>query len=153
LKFGTARRATTLRALDAAVREASGHQRRVAFDFSRSIKVAPPALCPDVTYDDLEEIADGTAASTAFWLMASGQADAKMSARLERSLRAYCHSDTSAMVRLHHSLKPSRSARNKREHRAMSWWLVVVRPSITEGHSIHCQRCWNNKLSLIRALT
>jgi hypothetical protein len=35
------------------------------FDFSSSIKTATPGLCPDVTYDDLEEIADGTAASTA----------------------------------------------------------------------------------------
>jgi Domain of unknown function(DUF2779) len=50
------------------------------FDFSNSIKVTAPALCPDVTYDDLEEIADGNAASTAFWLMASGQADPEMSA-------------------------------------------------------------------------
>jgi hypothetical protein len=35
------------------------------FDFSSSIKTATPGLCPDVTYDDLEGIADGTAASTA----------------------------------------------------------------------------------------
>ena len=40
------------------------------FRFSNSIKTAAPALCPDVTYDDLDEIADGAAASTAFWLMA-----------------------------------------------------------------------------------
>jgi hypothetical protein len=74
------------------------------FDFSSSIKAAAPALCPDVTYDDLEEIADGNAASTAFWLMASGRADAAMSAQLDRSLRAYCHRDTWAMVRLHQVL-------------------------------------------------
>jgi len=54
------------------------------FDFSSSIKVAAPALCPDVTYDDLEEIADGNAASTAFWLIASGRAEAEMSARSPR---------------------------------------------------------------------
>jgi hypothetical protein len=70
------------------------------FEFSSSIKNVAPALCPDVTYDDLDEIADGTAASTAFWLMASGRTDQKTSARLRRSLRAYCQRDTWAMVRL-----------------------------------------------------
>jgi hypothetical protein len=75
------------------------------FDFSNSIKFAAPALCPDVTYDDLEEIADGGAASTAFWLIASGRADPATSARLQRSLLAYCRRDTWAMVKLHQALK------------------------------------------------
>jgi hypothetical protein len=75
------------------------------FEFSNSIKSAAPALCPDVTYDDLDEIADGASASTAFWLMASGRTDTKTSARLRRSLRAYCHRDTWATVRLHQALK------------------------------------------------
>jgi hypothetical protein len=35
-----------------------------AFDFSNSIKNVAPALCPDITYDDLDEIADGTAAAS-----------------------------------------------------------------------------------------
>jgi hypothetical protein len=75
-----------------------------SFGFSNSIKTAAPTLCPDVTYDDLEEIADGAAASTAFWLMASGRTDAETSARLRRSLLAYCRRDTWAMVRLHQAL-------------------------------------------------
>lgn len=74
------------------------------FDFSASIKTAAPALCPDVTYDGLQEIADGGAASTAFWSMASGRTDAETSERLRRSLREYCHRDTWAMVRLHQAL-------------------------------------------------
>jgi hypothetical protein len=74
------------------------------FGFSNSIKNAAPALCPDITHDDLEDIADGAAASTAFWLMANGRADAETSARLRRSLPAYCHRDTWAMVRLHQAL-------------------------------------------------
>ncbi len=74
------------------------------FDFSASIKTAAPALCPDVTYDDLQEIADGGAASTAFWSMASGRTDAETSERLRRSLREYCRRDTWAMVRLHQAL-------------------------------------------------
>jgi hypothetical protein len=74
------------------------------FDFSSSIKVAAPALCPDVTYDDLEEIADGNAASTAFLLMARGRSDPEATERLRRCLRAYCHRDTCAMVRLHQAI-------------------------------------------------
>jgi len=74
------------------------------FDFSSSIKTAAPALCPDVTYDDLDDVADGGAASTAFWLMASGRADAATSTRLRKSLLAYCRRDTWAMVRLHQAL-------------------------------------------------
>lgn len=74
------------------------------FDFSNSIKTVAPALCPDITYDDLEEIADGGAALTAFWLMATGRTDAATSERLRRSLRAYCQRDTWAMVRLHQTL-------------------------------------------------
>jgi Domain of unknown function(DUF2779) len=74
------------------------------FGFSVSIKSVAPTLCPDVTYDDLDEIADGTAASTAFWRMASGRTDAETSVRLRSSLRAYCHRDTWAMVRLHQAL-------------------------------------------------
>jgi hypothetical protein len=74
------------------------------FEFSNSIKTVAPALCPDVTYDDLDQVADGAAASTAFWLMASGRADAETSVRLRRSLRQYCHRDTWAIVRLHQAL-------------------------------------------------
>jgi Domain of unknown function(DUF2779) len=74
------------------------------FEFSNSLKSVAPALCPDITYDDLDEIADGSAASMAFWLMASGRADATTSARLRRSLLAYCHRDTWALERLHQRL-------------------------------------------------
>lgn len=75
------------------------------FNFRSSIKLAAPALCPDLTYSDLNEIADGSAASAAFWVMASGQTDPAQSARLQRALLAYCCRDTWAMVRLHQALK------------------------------------------------
>jgi hypothetical protein len=70
------------------------------FEFSNSIKSVAPALC----YDDLDEIADGTSASTAFWQMASGRVDEKTAARLSRFLHAYCHRDTWALVRLQQAL-------------------------------------------------
>jgi hypothetical protein len=75
-----------------------------AFNFSYSIKSVAPAMCPDVSYSDLEGIADGTAASTAFWLLATEKADAEQSGNLRRLLLAYCKRDTFAMVRLHQAL-------------------------------------------------
>src|SRR5262249_19716476 len=42
------------------------------FHFSNSIKAVAPALCPGFSYDGLEGIADGTAASEAFLRLASG---------------------------------------------------------------------------------
>ena len=42
------------------------------FGFSNSIKSVAPALCPGFGYDDLEDIADGGAASAAFLQLASG---------------------------------------------------------------------------------
>ena len=42
------------------------------FGFSNSIKSVAPALCPGFGYDDLEDIADGAAASAAFLQLASG---------------------------------------------------------------------------------
>lgn len=75
------------------------------FRFSHSIKSVAPVLCPDVTYDDLDAIADGEAASVAFWLIASGRANAPTTKRLRRALLAYCKRDTWAMVRLHQALK------------------------------------------------
>jgi predicted RecB family nuclease len=74
------------------------------FGFSNSIKSVAPALSPDVTYDDLEEIADGGDASTAFWLMANGRADPARWAQMQSALRAYCHRDTWALMKLHNAL-------------------------------------------------
>ncbi len=74
------------------------------FAFSNSIKTAAPALAPDITYGDLDEVADGETASAAFWRMAISQADAKESARLRDALLTYCKRDTWAMVRLHQAL-------------------------------------------------
>ena len=88
------------------------------FAFSNSIKTAAPALCRDVTYRDLEDIADGGSASTAFWRMASGRTDAATSERLRRSLRAYCQRDTWAMVRLHQALNALAAAHSRNPKRS-----------------------------------
>ena len=73
--------------------------------FSNSIKSVGPALCPDFTYDDLTDIADGLAASAAFLRMASGNLAAPEEAdRVRNALLAYCRRDTLAMVEVHRAL-------------------------------------------------
>jgi hypothetical protein len=73
--------------------------------FSNSIKSVGPALCPDFTYDDLEDIADGMAAAAAFLQLASGRLALPIEVdRLRAALRVYCQRDTLAMVEVHRAL-------------------------------------------------
>jgi hypothetical protein len=65
----------------------------------------PENLAITTPHEHSPESADGSAASKAFWLMASGRADPATSARLQRSLLSYCRRDTWAMVKLHQALK------------------------------------------------
>lgn len=75
------------------------------FWFSNSIKAVAPALCPGFGYDDLEGIADGVAASTAFLRLASGDLLEEVEVTQKRAaLLAYCHRDTMAMVEVHRAL-------------------------------------------------
>jgi hypothetical protein len=75
------------------------------FEFNNSIKSVAPALCPGFGYDDLEDIADGAAASAAFLQLASGYVTNSGPAdRLRAALLAYCERDTLAMVRVHQAL-------------------------------------------------
>jgi len=73
--------------------------------FSNSIKAVGPALCPAFTYDDLEDVADGTAAAAAFLQLASGRLTLRDEIdRLRAALLVYCHRDTLAMVEVHRAL-------------------------------------------------
>ena len=75
------------------------------FAFSNSIKSVAPALCPGFSYDDLDGVADGAAASAAFLQLASGALTApKEIADLRAQLLAYCKRDTLAMVEVHRAL-------------------------------------------------
>jgi predicted RecB family nuclease len=76
-----------------------------SFGFSNSIKSVAPALSPGFGYDDLEDIADGSAAAGTFVRMASGKIqDPAEMARLRVALLAYCERDTMAMVEAHRAL-------------------------------------------------
>lgn len=75
------------------------------FWFSNSIKSVAPALCPDFGYSDLEDIADGVAASAAFLQLASGTLSGHEEVeKLRTALLAYCQRDTLAMVEVHRAL-------------------------------------------------
>ena len=73
--------------------------------FSNSIKSVGPALGPDFTYDDLEDVADGGTASAVFLQIASGSlTDREEIDRFRRALLEYCRRDTLAMVEVHRGL-------------------------------------------------
>ena len=75
------------------------------FGFSNSLKAVAPALCPRFGYEDLEEIADGMAASSAFAMLASGVIPpGEQAERMRRALLAYCRRDTLALVEVHRAL-------------------------------------------------
>ena len=75
------------------------------FGFSNSIKSVAPALSPGFGYDDLDGIADGTAASGAFLQLASGAVSGPEAiGQLRGALLAYCRRDTLAMVEVHRAL-------------------------------------------------
>jgi hypothetical protein len=76
-----------------------------AAEFSNSIKSVGPAVCPEFTYDDLTDIADGATASAAFLQLASGiLTDPEEIKRLREALQVYCQRDTLAMVEVHRAL-------------------------------------------------
>lgn len=75
-----------------------------AFGYSFSLKSVAPALVPGFGYDDLDGIADGGAASTAFPRLVDGAVPEAETARLRRALLAYCERDTLALVELHRAL-------------------------------------------------
>jgi predicted RecB family nuclease len=71
-----------------------------AFRGSFGLKRVAPVLCPGFGFDDLDEIADGGAASRAWLQMALGEVDAARGARLRAALVAYCARDSLALVHL-----------------------------------------------------
>src|SRR5690606_29855940 len=79
---------------------ATAHYYHPAQQGSWSFKAVLPAACPDLRYDRLEGIADGTAASAAFQEAVDPRTAPERKARIEAELRRYCDLDTYGMVRL-----------------------------------------------------
>lgn len=67
---------------------------------SWSIKAVLPALCPDLSYGDLDGVQDGGMAMDAFLEAVAPQTTRSRKAEIERQLLTYCALDTYAMVRL-----------------------------------------------------
>jgi CRISPR/Cas system-associated exonuclease Cas4 (RecB family) len=67
---------------------------------SWSIKAVLPCLVPDLSYGDLEGVADGNMASTAFREAIAESTTEERRKEIEQELLAYCHLDTLAMVRM-----------------------------------------------------
>jgi hypothetical protein len=67
---------------------------------SFSIKAVLPTVAPHLSYDQLDEVKDGTAAQAAFEEAISSNSSAERRAAIQRSLLNYCALDTLAMVEL-----------------------------------------------------
>jgi predicted RecB family nuclease len=72
---------------------------------SYSIKAVAPALVPGFTYNDLDEVGDGTDASAVFYRLASDRSlPDEDRARYRRALLTYCDRDTRALMYVHRRL-------------------------------------------------
>ena len=67
---------------------------------SWSIKAVLPALCPDLSYDQLDGVQDGAMAIEAFQEATAPETSPERKAALEQQLLKYCELDTFAMVRM-----------------------------------------------------
>lgn len=67
---------------------------------SWSIKAVVPTVAPDLAYDDLEEVHDGTGAEAAFEEAIAAATTPDRREELRRRLLDYCGRDTEVMVRL-----------------------------------------------------
>ena len=69
---------------------------------SWSIKAVLPAICPDLSYEDLEEVQDGNDAVQAYRMALQHRRDqnTEQLKRIDGQLREYCRLDTLAMVRI-----------------------------------------------------
>ena len=67
---------------------------------SWSIKAVLPAICPDLAYDLLDGVQDGTMAVSAFMEAIDPATSSERKVEIENQLFSYCQLDTFAMVRL-----------------------------------------------------
>jgi hypothetical protein len=76
------------------------------YNGSFSIKTVAPALAPNLSYKELDHVADGLAASAAFERVTSGELLPDEDATsLRAALLEYCKLDTLAMVEVHRALR------------------------------------------------
>jgi hypothetical protein len=89
-----------------------GHFYHSAMRGSFSIKNVLPVVAPELSYADLDEIQEGTAAQVAYlFATRDPRTSFERKAELENNLRMYCRQDTWAMVELAHFLTGRRRPR------------------------------------------
>lgn len=98
-RFARALRALNERVVDL-LPVARDHYYHPSQQGSWSIKAVLPALCPDLSYGDLDGVQDGGMAMDAYLEAVTPQTSKTRKAEIERQLLAYCALDTYAMVRL-----------------------------------------------------
>ena len=67
---------------------------------SWSIKAVLPALCPDLSYDQLDGVQDGMMAQTAYLEAIAVETSEERKEQIRKQLHEYCKLDTLAMVRM-----------------------------------------------------
>jgi predicted RecB family nuclease len=83
----------------------SGYYYNADFMGSYSLKSVGPALADELSYDDLDDVADGMAAANTFAAIVSGLiSDPIEIARLRKALLVYCKQDTWATVEVQKAL-------------------------------------------------
>ncbi len=75
------------------------------FGCSFSIKAVAPALVPDLRWDDLGAISEGSAAAAVWPSLVCGKLGEAEAASLRTALRSYCERDTLALVEVHRALR------------------------------------------------
>ena len=72
---------------------------------SFSIKSVAPVLAPHVTYSDLDQVANGTAAMSAFTRVIRSEGSSSDLRKLREALLAYCKRDTLALLEVYRALR------------------------------------------------
>lgn len=75
------------------------------FAGSYSIKTVGKTLAPNLSYADLDHVADGAQAASAYQRLVIEDLDAAEATEIQAALLAYCRLDTLAMVKTHHGLR------------------------------------------------
>lgn len=79
---------------------------------SWSLKAVLPAICPDLSYGDLDGVQDGGLAQQAYMEAINSHTETQHRAKIRQQLLAYCKLDTYALVRMWEILSNSRQYTN-----------------------------------------
>jgi hypothetical protein len=76
---------------------------------SYSLKQLAPTACPELTYSDLHQVADGNAAQRAWWELASPDTPQGHHRELSDALRRYCRQNTLSLAAVYRAMELGRA--------------------------------------------